>query len=50
MQEFLLRELIALADKPDIESWLAQVERRVQVSQTKLSSAEILSYIHDGRR
>jgi len=41
--------LIDLADKPDIESWLAQVERRVQVSQTKLSSEEILSYIYDGR-
>ncbi len=50
LQEYLRRELIVLADKPDIEYWLAQVERRVQVSQTKLSSEEILSYIHDGRR
>lgn len=50
LQEYLRRELIDLADKPDIESWLAQVERRVRVSQTNLSSEEILSYIYDGRR
>ena len=50
LQEYLRRELIAIADKPDIEAWLAGVERRVHASQTKLSSEEILSYIHDRRR
>ena len=50
LQEYLRGELIALADKPDIQSWLDRVEQRVQSSQMKLSSEEILSYIHDDRR
>lgn len=50
LQEYLRRELIVMADKPDVETWLARVEQRVQASQTHLSSEEILSYIHDGRR
>lgn len=50
LQEYLRRELIALADKPDIESLLARIERRKETCQTKLSASEIVSYIHEGRR
>ena len=35
LQEYLRRELIALADKPDIQAWLDRVEQRVQSQPNK---------------
>ena len=50
LQQYLRRELIAMADKPDIETWLARVEQRVQASQTKLPAEDILAYRDEDRR
>ena len=58
LQDYLRRELIALADRPhvapedrlDMETWVARVRKRVEGSQTTLSASEILSSIHEGRR
>ena len=50
LEEYVLGELIAMADKPDIESWLAQFERRVQGGQTKLPPEDILAYRDQDRK
>ena len=50
LQEFLRRELIALADKPDMESLLARIAERKEVSQTRLSSEDILAYREEDRK
>ena len=50
LQEFLRLELIALADKPDMESLLARIAERKEVSQTRLSSEDILAYREEDRK
>ncbi|MCQ3802634.1 MAG: hypothetical protein OXC98_09655 [bacterium] len=50
LQQYLRRVLIAMADKPDIKTWLARVEQRVQASQTRLSAEDILAYRDEDRR
>lgn len=50
LQEYLRRELIALADKPDMESLLARIAQRKEVYQTNLSAEEILAFRDQDRR
>lgn len=50
LQEYVRRELIALADKPDMEALLARIERRKEVCQTTLSAEDILAYRDEDRR
>ena len=42
MQEYLRSELERLAARPSINDWIAGVRKRKRVSQTRISSAEIL--------
>ena len=42
MQEYLRSELERLATRPSLDAWIAGVRKRKRVSQTRLSSAEIL--------
>ena len=50
LQEYVRRELIALADKPDMEDLLARIERRKEACQTTLSAEDILAYRDEDRR
>ena len=50
LQEYVRRELIALADKPDMESLLARIAHRKEVCQTTLSDEDILAYRDEDRR
>ena len=50
MQEYLRAQLIEMAGRPDIQTWLAQVRERVEKSGTRLSAEEILRYRDEGRR
>jgi plasmid stability protein len=42
MQEFLRAELERLAARPSVDSWLEQVRKRKQASQTRVSAKQIL--------
>lgn len=42
MQEYLNAELLRLALRPSIETWLKQVRRRKRTSQSQVSSEQIL--------
>lgn len=44
LQEYLRSELVALAEKPNIDEWLARVRRRKAESPVQVSAAEILGY------
>jgi hypothetical protein len=50
MQEFLRAELERLAARPSIDSWIEQVRRRKQASQTRISSNQILKNRDADRR
>lgn len=50
LQEYLHGELVALSEKPDMETWLAQVRERKAKNPTYLSADKIVEYIHEGRR
>lgn len=50
LQEYLRRELISLADRPDVESLLARIAQRKEVCQTTLSAEDILAYRDEDRR
>lgn len=50
LQEYLRRELIALASKPDMESLLTRVEARKHAVPSTLSASEILRYRDADRR
>ncbi len=50
MQGYLREKLIAMADKPDMETVIARIEKRVRATQITLSTEEILESIHEGRR
>ena len=45
LQEYLRAELIAMADRPDINTWLAGVERRLKASPNKVTSETILRHL-----
>ena len=42
MQEFLRAELLRIAARPSIDTWLQQVRRRQRVNQTRVSSEQIV--------
>ena len=50
LQEYLRRELIALADKPDMESLLDRIAQHKEVYQTNLSPEDILAFRDQDRR
>lgn len=50
MQEYLRAELERLAARPSVDAWLAQVRKRKRTSQTRISSAQILSNRDADRR
>lgn len=50
LQEFLRRELIDLARRPDKSALMAQISDRVKRTGTEYSAEEIVEAVHDGRR
>lgn len=50
LQEYLRGELVALADKPDMETLVARIRERVERTGTRLSPEEILHYRDADRR
>lgn len=51
LQEHLLKELIRVADLPDMHQWLSEARAAVEASGRDPIGAEaILAAIHDGRR
>ena len=50
LQEYLHGELVALSEKPDIDTLLAEIRRRKTKNPKYLSADKILEYIHEGRR
>ena len=42
MQEFLRGELERIASRPTVDAWLAKVRSRKSITQTHISSSEIL--------
>jgi len=50
MQEFLRAELERLAARPSIDAWLQQVRKRKRVTQTRISSKQILENRNADRR
>jgi plasmid stability protein len=45
LQEYLRAELIAMASKPDIESWLAGVEEQLMASSSRVTTKAVLGHI-----
>ena len=50
MQEYLRGELERLASRPSLGAWVAQVRKRKQASQTRVSVAQILKTRDADRR
>jgi hypothetical protein len=50
LQQYLLRHLIELAEKPDNASILARARERVRRTGKGLTAEQILEYKHDERR
>jgi plasmid stability protein len=52
LQEYLREQLIKIAERPDIKTWLAQVEehKRQMGGGIELSTDDILRYRDEGRR
>ena len=50
MQEFLREALVAMAEKPSMDAWLAEVRARKAASGTQLSAEDILSATTADRR
>lgn len=50
MQEYLRAELERMAARPTVETWLEQVRKRKQSSQTRVSSRKILDARDADRR
>ncbi len=50
LQEYLRRELIAMAENPDMETVLARIRERKNTSRVRLPAEEIVAAIHEGRR
>jgi antitoxin FitA len=42
MQEYLSAELLRMVSRPSIDAWLKQVRRRKQITQSQISSDQIL--------
>jgi hypothetical protein len=50
LQEYLLGELIELAEKPNLDTWLERVSARVAVAGSDHSVEEILDYRDSDKR
>ncbi len=50
MQEFLRSELVRMAARPSVSTWLEQVRKRKRASATRVSSEEILRSREADRR
>lgn len=50
LQEYLHGELVAMSEKPDMETWLARVRERKAKSGVSVSTEEILAWRDEGRR
>lgn len=50
MQEFLRGELEALARRPPVSRWLAQVRERKAATGTEIDAQRIVDMIREGRR
>jgi plasmid stability protein len=50
MQEFLRDELVRLAARPSVSSWLEQARSRKQMARTRVSPAQILKHRDADRR
>lgn len=50
LQEYLRSELVALAEKPSIDEWLARVRKRKAESPVQVTAEEILAYRDADRR
>ena len=50
LQEYLRRELISMAETPDMETVLARIETRIQATKTTISTEEILEHLHADRK
>jgi len=50
LQEYLRAQLIEMAEKPDMRTWVTQVREHVQEYGTHLTTEEILRYRDEGRR
>ncbi|MGD8327985.1 MAG: hypothetical protein PVJ49_01035 [Acidobacteriota bacterium] len=50
MQEFLRSELEALARRPSVARWLAQVRERKAATGTEIDAQRIVDLIREGRR
>lgn len=49
MQQYLRAELIAMASKPTMEDWLAQVRADKAEFGVRLTAEEIVTLVHEGR-
>lgn len=50
LQEYLRKQLMEMADRPDMATWLARVRERVEREGTHLSREQILEYRDMDRR
>lgn len=50
LQEYLRAQMIELARKPDIETWLALVAERKRITGSTMTADEILSFRDTDRR
>lgn len=50
LQEYLRRQLIEIADRPDMAAWVARVRDRVERDGVHISSETIVNDIREGRR
>ena len=50
LEDYLRDELIALADKPDVETVLASIRERTEASETTLSVDDILAFRDQDRK
>lgn len=49
LQEYVRAQLVALADRPDAETWAARVRARKAATGGSISSAEILAHLDTER-
>ena len=49
LQEYLRAELVEIAQRPDIKTWMKRVTERVNAEGNTLSAEQILEYIDLGR-
>jgi len=50
LQEYLKGHLVAFAERPDPQTWVARVRARTTATGTVVSREEILAHLDDARR